>query len=196
MRLVGPSSIDEIVLAFLRAEIDAPRCRQFFASMDRRLIDEPDLTDSEQTRARRAALAYRHGFYDRVAADTAWQRWALTPVELGDVRCANNVLTWHRLSGATRRVRDGAANARGLAVVTELGVDVSAGIRETARAIDAGRQLVELIAVANDPDASSLVLMEGHTRATAYLLARKTPAEVIVLVGWSRSMEATWQPWF
>ncbi len=80
--------------------------------------------------------------------------------------------------------------------MTELGVDVSAGIRETARAIDAGRQLVELIGVANDPDASSLVLMEGHTRATAYLLARKPPAEVIVLVGWSRSMEATWQPWF
>lgn len=38
--------------------------------------------------------------------------------------------------------------------------------------------------------------MEGHTRATAYLIARQPPAAVIVLVGWSRSMDTTWQPWF
>ena len=125
-----------------------------------------------------------------------WHRWALTPAELGDVRYAGNIPSSQRLSGGTRRVRDGASNARGLAVVTELGVDVSAGIRETARAIDGGRTMPELIAVANDPGAGSLVLMEGHTRATAYLLASKPPAEVVVLVGWSRSMETTWQPWF
>jgi hypothetical protein len=40
-------------LAFLRAEIDAPRYRQFFANVDRRLIDEPNRTDPEQNRARR-----------------------------------------------------------------------------------------------------------------------------------------------
>ena len=45
-------------------------------------------------------------------------------------------------------------------------------------------------------DASELVLMEGHSRAAAYLLAQKPPAEVVVLVGWSRSMATTWQPWF
>ena len=74
MRLVGPSSVDEMVLAFLRAEIDAPRYQLFFANVNRRLIEEPDLTDGAQNRARREALAYRHGLYDRVPADTSWHR--------------------------------------------------------------------------------------------------------------------------
>ena len=78
----------------------------------------------------------------------------------------------------------------------EAGFDVCAGIRDTARAIDRGRRMPELIAVATDPDAHGLVLMEGHTRATAYLIARQPLVAVIVLVGWSRSMDTTWQPWF
>lgn len=109
---------------------------------------------------------------------------------------ANNVLTWHRMSGGTRRVRDGAANARSLVVVTELGVDVSAGIRATAASIAAGVVMPELIAVSQVQDASELVLMEGHSRATAHLLASHPPAEVTVLVGWSPSMATTWQPWY
>jgi hypothetical protein len=196
VRLVGPSSVDEMVLAFLRAEVDAPRYGIYFVNVDRRLIDQADLTAPAQNRARRELMAYRHGFYDRVPADTEWQRWALTPAELGDVLYAGDVLTWHRMSGGTRRVRDGAANASSLVIVTELGVDVSAGIRATAEAIDEGHHMAELIAVAKDPDARRPVLMEGHNRATAYLVARRPPAEVIVLVGWSRTMDTTWQPWF
>jgi hypothetical protein len=130
-----------------------------------------------------------------VPADTSWQQWALTPAELGDVRYAKHP-TWDVVSGGKRLVRTGAANALTNIVLDEGGFDVCAGIRDTARAIDIGRPMPELIAVARDPDAGGLVLVEGHTRATAYLLASKPPVEVIVLVGWSRSMDITWQPWF
>jgi len=194
VRLVGPSSVDEMVLAFLRAEVDGPRYQQFFANLDRRLLVEADLTDAAQNRVRWQLLdSYRGGFIGPLPTDTQWQRWALTRAELGDVRYANHV-TWQVLSGKTRRVRDGAANVRRLVVVAELGVDVGAGIRETAKAIDAGHKLPELIAVATDPQASSPVLVEGHTRATAYLIATKPPTEIVFLIGWSRTM-TTW-PWF
>lgn len=141
-----------MVLAFLRAEIDAPRYQLFFANVNRRLIDEPDLTDAAQNRARHEALAYQHGFYDRVPADTRWQRWALTQTELGDVRYAKHP-TWDVVSGGRRLVRTGAANAPTCCLLDEAGFDVCAGIRDTARAIDRGRQMPEPIAVATDPDA-------------------------------------------
>ena len=194
MRLIGASSTDEMVLAFLRAEADGPRHRHAFATLDRRLIEQPDLGNQAENLARAAALgAHRGGYLGPLPPDTGWERWALTPVELGDVRYANYV-TWEVLSGGTRRIADGAANVRTLVVVTELGVDVSAGIRETARAIDGGHAMPELIAVSKDRHTGYLVLLKGHTRATAYLVARAAPSEITVLVGWSPSMDR-W-PWF
>lgn len=52
MRLIADASVDEIVLAFLRAEVDCRRYREFFAhlGLDRRLLEQPDLTDSAQNR--------------------------------------------------------------------------------------------------------------------------------------------------
>jgi hypothetical protein len=49
VRLVGPSSIDEMVLAFVRAEADGPRYRDNYVGLDRRLIDEPDLRTRRRT---------------------------------------------------------------------------------------------------------------------------------------------------
>jgi len=188
-----------MVLAFLRAEADGPRHRDAFAALDRRLVEQPDRTDAAQNAARFDVLAaYRGdmrtgtGYLGPLPSDVRWQRWALTPDELGGVRYAN-YLTWIKLSGGTRRIRDGAANVDRLQCY-ENGHDINAGIRATARAIDDGNPMPELIAVAGAADGRDLVLLEGHTRATAYLIARRAPAEVTVLVGWSATMDQ-W-PWF
>jgi len=187
-----------MVLAFLRAEANSTRWGDAFANLDRRLINEPDLADPAQNTARANALAVhrgdittRTGFFRGLPLDTNWQRWALSPVELGDVLYANYV-TWIKLSGGTRRIRDGAANVQRLQVYEDH--DINAGIRATARAIDEGKPMADLIAVSQAADDHDLVLLEGHTRATAYLIARRPPTEVTVLIGWSRTMD-TW-PWF
>jgi hypothetical protein len=193
--LVVPSSVDEMVLAFLRAEVDSPRYREFFVALglDRRLVEQPVLTDPGQNKARADALAAHRGNYvGALPLDTTWQRWALTLAELGDALYAKYV-TWQRLSGGTRRIRDGAANVDKLQCY-ENGHDINAGIRATARAIDEGKPMPELIAVAEAADGRNLVLLEGHTRATAYLTARRVPVEVILLVGWSTTMNR-WH-WF
>jgi len=186
-----------MVLAFLSAEANSSRWGNAFANLDRRLINEPDLTDAAQNTARADALAAHRGdvrtrtvFFRGLPLDTCWQRWALTTAELGDVLYANYV-TWIKLSGGTRRIRDGAANVRQLQVFENH--DINASIRATARAIDEGKLMPELIAVAQAAHGRDLVLLEGHTRATAYLIARKPPAEVAVLVGWSASIDQ-W-PW-
>lgn len=199
MRVLGHSSIDEMVLAFLRAEASGPRWTSMFPTLERRLLEQPNLTSSAENTARADALAtYRGdvrtgtGFFQRLPVDTSWERWSLHPSELGDVRYANHV-TWQRLSGGSRRVRDGAANVERIQVY-ENGHDINAGVRACAHVIDAGEPMAALIAVADNSDGRDLVLMEGHTRATAYLIATDPPTDVTLLVGRSSAM-ADW-PWF
>jgi len=198
VRFINDASVDEMVLAFLRAEANSARWGNAFANLDRRLINEPELTDPAQNTARADALAAhrgdvraRTGFFQGLPLDTTWQRWAVTPAELGGVLYANYV-TWIKLSGGTRRIRDGSANVQRLQVFESH--DINAGIRATARAIDEGQPMPELIAVAQAADGRDLVLLEGHTRATAYLVARHPPKEVTIIVGWSTTMNR-WH-WF
>ena len=63
MRLIGDATVDDMVLAFLRAEVDAPRYRQFFVNLDRRLIDAPDLTNPAENRMRRQMLDSYRGVF-------------------------------------------------------------------------------------------------------------------------------------
>jgi hypothetical protein len=198
MRLISAASVDEMVLAFLRAEANSTRWGNAFANLDRRLVDQPDVNDPVENSARIAAFAghrgditTRTGFFRGLPLDTQWQRWALTPVEPGDVLYANYV-TWIKLSGGTRRISDGAANVQRLQVYEDH--DINASVRATARAIDEGKPMPELIAVSRRADGRDLVLLEGHTPATAYLVAKQPPVEVILLVGWSSAIDQ-WS-WF
>jgi len=60
----GPATEDEMVLAFLRAEIDSSRYDEFIATalvrlgFTRRLIDQPDLTDGPENAGRKKLLAF------------------------------------------------------------------------------------------------------------------------------------------
>jgi hypothetical protein len=110
----------------------------------------------------------------------------MTPTELGTVRYANYP-TWVQLSGTSRLVREGAANVHEIDI-PEGGRTLNESVLAIAAAIDGGKVLDELICAAIDDAASGLVLIEGHARATAYLIAKKPPAEVVMLVGWSAGM--------
>jgi hypothetical protein len=101
--------------------------------------------------------------------------------------------TWKTLSGGSRRVADGAANIDHIPVVKG-GQKVNDGIRTTAAAISKGGPMAELICVADNPDGRGLVLVEGHNRATAYVLAAEPPDEGEIIVGWSPDI-AHW-PYF
>jgi hypothetical protein len=197
VRLVGPATEQEMVLAFLCAEVDSPRYRAHFRDLDRRLIDHPDLTDADQNLARLVALDYRGrrlriGLFDGFPPDVIWQRWAMTPTELGGVHYPDYP-TWVRLSGGTRLVRDGAANVDRIEV-PEDGRTLNVSVLAIAVAIDAGKVSDALICAAIDDAGAGIVLIEGHARATAYLVAKAPPTEVEVLVGWSAGM-ANWR-WY
>jgi hypothetical protein len=109
---------------------------------------------------------------------------AITPAELATVRYIDYDY-WVELSGGTRLAADAAPRIR--AGVAPFGVssDWALGMaREVAR----GARFPPLILVTTEPG-GDLVVLEGHARLTAYMLARdRLPPELEVLVGSSPAM--------
>lgn len=110
-----------------------------------------------------------------------WKRVALSREELEQVRYIEYDY-WVELSGGTRLAIEGAKHATSGKVV--FGVS-SAGLVYMANELRRGAQFPTLIFVTNDVDAH-LVVMEGHARLTAYLMAPECiPSELEVMLGFS-----------
>lgn len=178
---LGPASADEMVLAFLRAEIDSPRfptpeglllrdqLRQ--SGLDpNSLIDNADLCDAQANDWRREILRQWRGYptsepvFINMPADVSWRRVRLQPDEIGALKYCHHQ-TWLALSGAGRLVVAGAANIGKVLVPANVNTHVSRVVGRVRR----GERFPELILVqALD---GGLIPLEGHTRATAYVVA-------------------------
>jgi hypothetical protein len=195
----GPATENEMIAAFLRAEIDSSRYGNNFViaglrelGQERILIDEPNLADAQANALRRHLMRYR-GYQTRQAlfagfpSDVTWRRVELEPCDFTTMRYINDARTatphWVNLSNGTRLVSMGARNfAQGPAdAATQQITGIVQSIRE-------GQRFPELIAA--QAEDASLILIEGHSRATAYAL-EPPPYALEALVGSSPSI-ADW----
>lgn len=192
-----------MIALFLRTELPAPRSRDaLHAHLDRaglpeRVITDPDLEDPAENRARRRILTEhrdydtRTGLFDAFPDDVRWEWMGITPAELAAVRYIDYDY-WVELSGGTRLAVDAAPRIR--AGVAPFGVssDWALGM---ARAVADGARFPPLILVTNGSSARRVVVLEGHARLTAFMLAHDSlPPELEVLVGSSPGM-AGWGLW-
>jgi len=196
MRWLGPSSEAEMVALFLRTELPAARFRDTLRALleshglPESVITTPDLADDAENQARLRLLTEhreygtRTGLFEDFPDDVSWQWMAIAPAELATVRYIDYDY-WVELSGGTRLAVDAAPRIR--AGVAPFGVssDWALGMaREVAR----GARFPPLILVTTGPG-GDLVVLEGHARLTAYMLARdRLPPELEVLVGSSPAM--------
>ena len=196
MRWLGPSSEAEMVALFLRTELPAARFRDTLRALleshglPESVITTPDLADDAENQARLRLLTEqreygtRTGLFEDFPDDVSWQWMAIAPAELATVRYIDDDY-WVELSGGTRLAVDAAPRIR--AGVAPFGVssDWALGMaREVAR----GARFPPLILVTTGPG-GDLVVLEGHARLTAYMLARdQLPPELEVLVGSSPAM--------
>src|SRR5262252_6031324 len=196
MRRLRPSSEAEMVALFLRTELPAARFRdKLLALMDQaglpeRLVTAPNLDDPAENQAREQLLTQhreygtRTGLFDGFPRDVRWEWMAITPAELATVRYVDYDY-WVELSGGTCLAADAAPRIR--AGVAPFGVssDWALGMaREVAR----GARFPPLILATAGPG-GDLVVLEGHARLTAYMLAPgRLPPELEVLVGSSPTM--------
>jgi hypothetical protein len=164
LRVIRASSEEEAADTFVRAELQSPRFREEVLA---------------GTRGWRIG-----GLFDGLPADLDWQRVALTPDEVLDLR----YIHWHwwlKISGATRSPREAARRIRAGLVP---GGDPQSD-RPIAARLRSDDPPPELIAVAEP--GGPMVLLEGHVRLTAYALwPEYLPDELEILLGVSESAAA------
>lgn len=200
MELLEEVADDVMIAAFVQAEFDSARFREPYRQGVRSfgvgrggLIDHPDTANAVANGRRRALLRAVRGYgagqylFRGWPADVRWWRACVALAELAKLRYAH-YQTWVDLTKGTRLIGDGAANVDTVPV----GENANANIKAVARAVTSGVRYPALIFVAQSVE-GPLVLVEGHTRATAYVLAG-IPDPVDILVGISADM-ASWFYW-
>jgi hypothetical protein len=178
VRVVAPSSEDEMIAVFLHAELNSDRFGPALdealarGGADAGLLTSPDLDDAGENALRRALLdetrAYgrREGLFGNFPDGVQWDRVALAPDELMEVRYINYSY-WLELSGGTRKPADAATRIRAGIEVFRVPND---GFLELAQDFAAGADWPALIVVSASSEGDDVVL-EGHARLTAMALA-------------------------
>lgn len=187
MRDLSPATEDAVVLAFLQAEIDSARFGPLYATLLSNsglergsIVDRPNLQSDRENRIRRELLTAVRGYGNRTLLfkgfpqNVTWRKVAIETEDADKLKYANYE-TWVQLSGGSRFVVDGAKRVEAI----QVGENANENIKAVADDLRAGKRYPELIAV--ESEGGFLILVEGHTRATAYVLARiAEPIEVFV----------------
>lgn len=171
----GPARESEVVLAFLKAEVDASRYGETVLALLQRvgtsreqLIDNANLEDALQNAIRRWMLTAYRGFGTRqllftgFPTDVCWRRVELELHELGRLKYPREI-NWVRFSEETRRPdRLCERLARG-----ELADDPGERVKAIQEKLKRGERFPELVAA--EGQNGDLILFEGCSRATAYV---------------------------
>lgn len=179
---IGPSSEEEMVAAFLQAEIAGARYEsqvRFHMSLlgvTQTLVEEPDLASGAENELRsRLLTAYRGWRIDQALFrgwpdGLVWTRVALRPTDGQHIWYAN-APEWTQLSRGTRKEADGAKRiAERDPSLRSWSPGTLEAINGVCAAIETGQPLPPIIAI-GVPSGAIIMLVEGHARMTAYLSA-------------------------
>src|SRR3982075_1826297 len=122
---LGLATEDQVILAWLQAEIDSVGFQQYLAgepanpvylAQALKAARSPNLRDADQNELRRRIVVRTHGFgvgiksFEGLANDIHWRRMRLTAHEVGEMLYANGHAAWTTLAPVTRKVAEGASN--------------------------------------------------------------------------------------
>ena len=171
MKRIGDSSEDEMILAFLQAEIDSDKRRQQIKQVleslkcDESIIREGDITNKLENSLRRVLLDYR-GFrfhdllFNGFPEDVQWEVYNFTLNELEDFYYIRS-LEFCEFTHDTRKIKDSVS-----AILKNIGRPQTINDFQGAiTALKSGKIFPHAIAVT---DKTRIVLLEGHKRITAY----------------------------
>jgi hypothetical protein len=198
--LVSSISEDEMIAAFLRAEIDSPRHGGLLMDAVNEIgvgievIEHPDCAVEYENEIRRAVLATYRGWgtYESVfgglpTKTLSW--WSALLERSGFERV--EVIQWlvdeYPDAFPVRPLRD-------LRVLKQAAWRAGGSVASTAEALRHGARPAPPILVST-PDLERLVILEGHTRMQAYALLGEDAPEVIeIILGTSPDVHR-WSEW-
>lgn len=198
MTLLHPITEDEMIAVFLQAEIFSERFGQALAEVlekqeqDPALVMTPDLTNEAENAARRRLLGDFRGYrqnrdlFEDFPEDIEWHRALLEREEVAQVKYIDYSY-WNEISGSSRLPADAVHAIR---AGREIYGQSTEGFLRLAHALETGARFPELILVGTAPEAD-LIVLEGHVRLTAYLLAPDfIPNPLQVIVGFAPEFAA------
>ncbi|HET7421027.1 MAG TPA: hypothetical protein VFL27_11670 [Candidatus Dormibacteraeota bacterium] len=194
MNDLGSATEDQVILAWLQAEIESPDFQAYVVgnppnpanlSLALKAARSPDLRDQTQNDLRRQIITEMYGFgqgrgsFEGLGGDLTWRRVGLTVPEVAEMLYARRDGAWRLLSPATRKVAEGATNVGHVFT----GDNTNMVVLSLASGIcHSDKKVPEIIAL-KGPD-GALVILEGHARATAIVLeAHRFPNGVHAYVG-------------
>ena len=197
MHSVSSISEEEMTAVFLRCELDSKRFgADLLDALEQQrlalsIIESPDLSDDIENQQRRDLHGEVRGFQRNTSLfrmfpeEVQWSRVMLTEQELQGVLYTNYDY-WVELSGGSRSPADAAKTIR-------RGVEIfnqpNEAFWSAARALEEGKRFEDMILVTHD--GKQLVVLEGHLRLTAFVLAQDgIPEELEAIVGQSSRMTA------
>lgn len=169
----GSARERDMVLAFLQAELTSSRYSKCIQpnldhnGLSRDLIDHPDLENETDNNIRRALLQAYRGFganaylFKGFPADVEWRFVEIEPKDHHLLLFAKEE-NWMKVGEGTRSV----VRAKGRIDQFEL-PETAERIRAIQQDLTHGKLMAPLIAV--EGENGTLILVEGHSRATAYV---------------------------
>jgi hypothetical protein len=199
---LGAATEDQVILAWLQAEIESPDFQAYLIgnppnpanlSLALKAARTPDLHDEAQNDLRRQIIAGSYGFgrgtgiFEGMGDDLRWRRFRLTTQDVGEMLFARREGAWRLLAPATRKVAEGATNVGHVFTGDPTNMVV---LSLASGLCHSDKRVPEIIALQRLD--GGLVILEGHARATAIVLeAHRFPSGVQVFVGAGPSV-ANW----
>ena len=192
MRIIGVVDENYMVAEFLKAEIDSSRFGDAITqvlhmhNLTDNYIRNPNLESETENRIRKLILGSTRGYNNDRALflgfpkEVQWKTVELEADDLGRVIYAKHE-TWDKLTNGTRRLKDGAKN-----LINEKKIAGTDQILSISADYSLGKKYPDLILL-NDSENNRLVLVEGHSRATAYALNYKIKTPIRAIIGFSKN---------
>lgn len=191
---LGSASEDQVILAWLQAEIESTDFQAYLIgnppnpanlSLALKAARTPDLHDETQNQLRRQIITSAYGFgtgagsFEGLGPDLRWRKVRLTTDEVSEMLYMRRDGPWHLLSPVTRKVAEGATNIGHVFTGDSTNMVV---LSLASGLCHSDKKVPEIIALRR-PD-GALVILEGHARATAIVLeAHRFPHGAQAYVG-------------
>ena len=192
MKLLTQIPEAAMVAVFLKAEISSPRFGEnvrktmLLFNAKEAIITNPDITNKHENELRALVLGQCRGYrqnrdmFKEIPNGLTWYKAELSLSEIGDLRYVDYSY-WNELTDGSHLVKAGVNNIRKDRIVYDVPNDRFLALADEIRN---GQYDFEPIILWGQNIDSPLEILEGHLRATAFLLAGdRAPATIMILVG-------------
>ena len=197
MELIEKINEDEMISDFLKAEYFSERFGEVLRKLVEKhgakstLITKPNLKNASENKLRKQLLADHRGYgknqkiFENFPNDVLWYKAFLTAKEVTQAKyIAYNY--WIKISDGSRLAKNAVKNIQAGRTIFNESNDRFFAV---AKLIKKGTNFPRLIFLAQNQN-SSIVILEGHVRLTAYMLVPTfLPKPLEVIIGFSENIK-------